>query len=127
MNTWKGTLTKSKPPSPARPPLPKNIVISGPTPINPIGENQKTIPIKRQVSKPSRPPPPANSIPNVDVTGSNKAERPPRPPRPRSRDAVAQWWREVELGKGSGFSGDGEALEWFHGKQFGKITFVLVL
>ena len=116
MNSLKGSLVKSKPTSPARPPLPKNIVISGPVPISPIGENQKTFPIKRQISKPSRPPPPANLVPTEHATNSGKPERPPRPPRPKSHEEVAQWWREIEYERGSGTNEYGDFLEWFHGK-----------
>lgn len=115
-----GSLTKSnddkrKQTTPPRPPLPKNIVISGPVPLSPIADDHKAVPIKRHVSKPSRPPPIANTTPKLDAASSEKPERPPRTPRPKSRDAVARWWKEVEYEKGSGFTGDGDVLEWFHG------------
>ena len=116
MNTLKSTLAKSKTTPPPRPPLPRNLEISGPVPINPIGEGKKTIPIKRQISKPSRPPPIVNLKAKDDLTNSSSPERPPRPQRPKSREEVAQWWREVEYERGSGSNDDGDFLEWFHGK-----------
>jgi len=115
INTLKDSLVKSKQTAPQRPPLPKNIVISDPVPIKPIGANHKAVPVKRQISKPSRPPPLINSKPKDDAANSSKAERPPRPPRPKSREEVAQWWREVEYERGSGLNENGEFSEWFHG------------
>lgn len=114
MNTLKGTISRSKQKSPPlRPPLPR-LEISGPVPIKPITLNQKTTPIKRQISKPSRPPPPATASGNND-NGDDRPVRPQRPPRPKDRESVAQWWREIEFEKGSGFDVDGGVLEWFHG------------
>ena len=116
MNTLKESLVKPKQAAPPRPPLPKNIVISDPVPIKPIGENHKTVPVKRQISKPSRPPPQANSKPKDDSANVSKPERPPRLSRPKSREEVAQWWREVEYERGSGLNENGEFSEWFHGR-----------
>ncbi len=114
MNNLKGTLSRSKSPQPPRPPPPR-LVISDPVPIKPIAVNQTTQPIKRQISKPSRPPPIASADRRSTSDGA-KPDRPPRPPRPKDRDSVALWWREVEYQKGSGVNESGEMMPWFHGE-----------
>ena len=112
MNTLKGTLSRSKSPPPQRPPPPRNIEISGPMQIKPIVIKTNCEPIKKQVSRPTRPPPKLSQGAN-DVS---KANNQPRPSRPKDRESVAQWWREVEFDKGSGVDSNGEVLNWFHGK-----------
>ena len=98
---------------PPRPPPPVRPTISNPVPIKPI--NVQAVPIKKVIEKPSRPPPRA-TLP--DSTDGTKPTRPPRPTRPKNREAVAQWWREVEQIKDTGFDENGEVMEWFHGMHF---------
>ena len=73
-----------------------------------------TIPIKRDISKPSRPPPaPLASQTNTVVDGLTA-----RPARPKNRLEVTLWWKEVEFDKYSGLDEEKKPLVWFHGEIF---------
>ncbi|XP_057314771.1 SH2 domain-containing protein 4B-like [Hydractinia symbiolongicarpus] len=111
-STFAGTYSKRGHMPPKRPPLPLRPTISVPVNVSTTQARTPTMPVKRDIVKPNRPPPMPNrpSTPQSVVDG-----KPKRPPRPKNRSEVATWWKEVEYDKCSGLLENKTPQEWFHG------------
>ena len=112
-----GTYSKKGSRAPSRPPLPVRPTISTPVNVTTTKQEIETIPVKRDVQKPSRPPPaPWLASTQTATAVDRKAEKPDRPTRPKCRAEVATWWKEIEYEKYSGLDEKRRPLQWFHGK-----------
>ena len=103
--------------SPERPVLPPRPTISAPQAATGTRTEHDAIAIKKEISKPTRPPPPPKKISGdgSDAAKSKSQSKPQLPPRPKSHSEVVKWWRDNEFDKGSGLDDNKKPLEWFHG------------
>lgn len=95
--------------SPEKPPLPVRPIISAPLAATGTRTERETIPVKKDIVKPSRPPPPPF------VEAKKTSTKPPLPPRPKNHHEVVKWWKENEFDKSSGLDENKKPEEWFHG------------
>ncbi|XP_047125821.1 SH2 domain-containing protein 4A [Hydra vulgaris] len=92
-----------------RPPLPPRPTISGPVNVSTVTRSQNdTVAIKRDVVKPTNRPPPAPEQPDV-------VKNQIRPARPKNREEVSKWWKEIEYSRQAGLDKEFNPLLWFHG------------
>ena len=85
------------------------------SPVNNVSRSQiqlNTIPVKREILKPTRIPP----VPDkASSTNRDVKAKPAQPLRPKTKNEVAKWWRQVEYERHAGLDDNFLPFEWFHG------------
>jgi len=85
------------------------------SPVNNVSRSQiqlNTIPVKREILKPTRSPP----VPDkASSTSRDVKAKPAQPLRPKTKNEVAKWWRQVEYERHAGLDDNFLPFEWFHG------------